>query len=266
MCEYMNRGIFDTAKKYGKDIFLSIKHRGTKRLPRLYAFKASLEYYLNKIPFIPKFLPDQILYYLSRLFPEHLPNRLLDFRDRFEHYLILVMSDEGINEAREYLESEWSKMDGSDFFECSQSEQEAALMHRFAAAGAAIRYQTVHQRKTEEVLALDIALLGSDQQWMEELPEEINRHLDLSLYYGHFMCHVFHHDYIFKKGTDVHAIKALLLKNLDAKGAKYPAEHNVGHMYEADECLQKFYRELDPTNTFNPGIGGTEKQSRITVS
>ena len=55
-------------------------------------------------------------------------------------------------------------------------------------------------------------------------------------------------------------------KNLDAKGAKYPAEHNVGHMYEADECLQEFYRELDPTNTFNPGIGGTEKQSRITVS
>ena len=266
MCEYMNRGIFDTAKKYGKDIFLSIKHIGTKRLPRLYAFKSSLEYYLNKIPFVPKFLPDQILYYLSRLFPEHLPNRLLDFRDRFEHYLILVMSDEGINEARDYLESEWSKMDGSDFFECSQSEQEAALMHRFAAAGAAIRYQTVHQRKTEEVLALDIALLGSDQQWMEELPEEINRHLDLSLYYGHFMCHVFHHDYIFKKGTDVNAIKALLLKNLDAKGAKYPAEHNVGHMYEADECLQEFYRELDPTNTFNPGIGGTEKQSRITVS
>ena len=94
MCEYMNRGIFDTAKKYGKDIFLSIKHIGTKRLPRLYAFKSSLEYYLNKIPFVPKFLPDQILYYLSRLFPEHLPNRLLDFRDRFEHYLILVMSDE----------------------------------------------------------------------------------------------------------------------------------------------------------------------------
>ena len=26
MCEYMNREIFDTAKKYGKDVFLSIKH------------------------------------------------------------------------------------------------------------------------------------------------------------------------------------------------------------------------------------------------
>ena len=50
MCEYMNRGIFDTAKKYGKDVFLSIKHIGTKRLPRLYAIKSNLEYFFNKIP------------------------------------------------------------------------------------------------------------------------------------------------------------------------------------------------------------------------
>ena len=28
MCEYMNRGIFDTAERYGKDVFLSIKHLG----------------------------------------------------------------------------------------------------------------------------------------------------------------------------------------------------------------------------------------------
>ena len=49
MCEYMNRGIFDTAKKYGKDVFLSIKHIGTKRLPKLYALKSNLEYFLNKI-------------------------------------------------------------------------------------------------------------------------------------------------------------------------------------------------------------------------
>ena len=264
MCEYMNREIFDTAKKYGKDVFLSIKHIGTKRLPKLYAIKSNMEYYLNKIPLVPKFLPDQILYYLSRLFPEHLPKRLIDYRNQYEHYLILDMSDEGIEEARKYLEKEWSSLDGVGFFECNEDEQKSALMHRFAAAGAAIRYQTIHQRKTEEVLALDIALLGNDTEWMEKIPDEIKEDLDLSLYYGHFMCHVFHHDYILKKGTNIKGVKENLLKRLDQKSAKYPAEHNVGHMYKADETLQKHYRELDPTNTFNPGIGFTDKKSTRT--
>ena len=264
MCEYMNREIFDTSKKYGKDVFLSIKHIGTKRLPKLYAIKSNMEYYLNKIPLVPKFLPDQILYYLSRLFPEHLPKRLIDYRNQYEHYLILDMSDEGIEEARKYLEKEWSSLDGVGFFECNEDEQKSALMHRFAAAGAAIRYQTIHQRKTEEVLALDIALLGNDTEWMEKIPEEIKEDLDLSLYYGHFMCHVFHHDYILKKGTNIKDVKENLLKRLDQKSAKYPAEHNVGHMYKADETLQKHYRELDPTNTFNPGIGFTDKKSTRT--
>ena len=266
MCEYMNREIFDTAKKYGKDVFLSIKHIGTKRLPKLYAIKSNMEYYLNKIPLVPKFLPDQILYYLSRLFPEHLPKRLIDYRNQYEHYLILDMSDEGIDEARKYLEKEWSSLEGVGFFECNEDEQKSALMHRFAAAGAAIRYQTIHQRKTEEVLALDIALLGNDTEWMEKTPDEIKEDLDLSLYYGHFMCHVFHHDYILKKGTNIKAVKENLLKRLDQKSAKYPAEHNVGHMYMADEYLQKHYRELDPTNTFNPGIGFTDKKSTRTTA
>ena len=261
MCEYMNRGIFDTAKKYGKDVFLSIKHIGTKRLPRLYALKSNLEYFLNKIPLIPKFLPDQFLYYISKVFPEHLPQRLVDYRNKYEHYLILYMSDKGINEARNYLEEEWSNLEGVGFFECNETEQEASLLHRFAAAGAAIRYQTMHQRKTEEVLALDIALLGNDSEWMEQIPNDLKQHLDLSLYYGHFMCHVFHHDYILKKGTNVKAVKDMLLKRLDEKNAKYPAEHNVGHMYAADKSLREHYEKLDPTNTFNPGIGFTPKES-----
>ena len=54
-----------------------------------------------------------------------------------------------------------------------------------------------------------------------------------------------------------------MLERLDAKGAKYPAEHNVGHMYEAEANLKAFYEKLDPTNTFNPGIGKTAKTRRV---
>ncbi|MEM8861092.1 MAG: D-lactate dehydrogenase, partial [Chloroflexota bacterium] len=266
MCEYMNRGIFNTAERYGKDVFLSIKYLGTERLPRFYAFKARIENTLNKISFLPKFIPDLFLYYVSRLFPQHLPKQMLEYRDKFEYYLILSMTDSGIDEARQYLAEEWSKIDGVAYFECTEAEQEAALLHRFAAAGAAIRYQNLHQKSTEEVLALDIALLGSDPDWVEQLPHEITQNLDLALYYGHYMCHVFHQDYIFKKGTNLEKMKKLMLERLDGKGAKYPAEHNVGHLYEADETLRAFYKELDPTNTFNPGIGKTVKKKRMMIT
>jgi len=48
-------------------------------------------------------------------------------------------------------------------------------------------------------------------------------------------------------------------KLLDARGAQYPAEHNVGHLYEAEPSLINHYKTLDPCNSFNPGIGRTSK-------
>jgi len=53
-----------------------------------------------------------------------------------------------------------------------------------------------------------------------------------------------------------------MLSLLDRRGAEYPAEHNVGHLYEAKPQLRAFYECLDPTNSFNPGIGKTSKQQR----
>ncbi|HEY0209201.1 MAG TPA: D-lactate dehydrogenase, partial [Acerihabitans sp.] len=79
------------------------------------------------------------------------------------------------------------------------------------------------------------------------------------LYYGHFMCHVFHQDYIVRKGVDSHALKERMLELLNQRGAEYPAEHNVGHLYQAKPQLAAFYRQIDPTNTFNPGIGKTAR-------
>jgi D-lactate dehydrogenase len=265
-CEYLSRGILNAAERYGKDVVLSIKHIGTKRLPRLYALKSRVEYVTNRIPFLPKYLPDLLLYWISRLFPSQIPPRLRDYRERFEHYLIIRMTGEGIEEAERYLREVWGKREGVDWFACSEKEGEAALLHRFAAAGAGIRYQNVHQKTTEGVLALDIALLGSDPEWIVEVPDEVADQLDHALYCGHFMCHVFHLDLVPRKGADRAAIKASILEMLDARGAKYPAEHNVGHLYEASEAQRAHYAALDPTNTFNPGIGKTEKGRRVLLT
>tara|TARA_Y100000589_G_scaffold39085_1_gene32767 strand:- start:9484 stop:11166 length:1683 start_codon:yes stop_codon:yes gene_type:complete len=262
MGEYMNRATFTAAEKYAKDVALAIKYLGTDRLPRAYALKAKAEYLLNKIPLLPKYLPDIFLYYASKLFPQHLPKRLRQYRDDYEHLLILVTADEAIEEARRYLEDDWGRTEGVEFFECSEREQEAALLHRFSAAGAGIRYQNLHQRTTQEVLALDIALLSNDPEWVEELPEELTRDMVLNLSYGHYMCHVFHNIYVYRKEADLERIKTLMLERLEARGAKFPAEHNVGHLYEAEPVVKDFHRKLDPTNTFNPGIGKTSKRRR----
>ncbi|MEO1717322.1 MAG: D-lactate dehydrogenase [Planctomycetota bacterium] len=259
MCEYMNRETFVTAEKYAKDVALSIKHLGTERMPKAYALKAKAEYILNKVPFLPLYTPDIVLYYVSKLFPQHLPKRLLEYRDTFEHYLILDTADEAIDEARRYLTDEWGTGEGVGFFECTEKEQEAALLHRFSAAGAGLRYQNMHQKTTEEALALDIALLSNDPEWVESLPDEIQKDLVLSLSYGHYLCHVFHNVYVFRKGTDIERAKQILLYMLAARGAKFPAEHNFGHMYKAEDAVVEFHKQLDPTNTFNPGIGQTSK-------
>ena len=262
MGEYMHRDIFNLAEQYGKDVFLSIHYLGTDNLPKFFALKAKVETILKRIPFLSNDLPDIMLYWLSKLFPQHLPARMRQFRDKYEHHLILKMSDGGIDEVKRYLQDVWSQQDECDYFECTNDEGKKALLHRFAAAGAAIRYEAVHANEVESILALDIALRRNDIDWVEKLPKEISKDLVMGLYYGHFMCHVFHQDYIFKKGTDTKKMKTLMLKLLTEKGAKYPAEHNVGHLYEAEKQLQAFYQSLDPTNTFNPGIGKMSKFKR----
>ncbi|RDE19905.1 D-lactate dehydrogenase [Motiliproteus coralliicola] len=258
--EYMHRDVFDIALKYGKDTFLMINYLGTDPLPKLFAVKGSISAWLNRFSFLPKELPDRVMQIMSRCWPNIVPKRLMQFRDDYEHHLILKMSDEGIDEADAYLKEFFSDPAKGGYIACSADEAKKAYLLRFAAAGAAIRYETVHHKEVENILALDIALKRNDEDWVEKLPESITSQLVSSLYYGHFMCHVFHQDYILKKGADAKAIKQQMLDILAAKGAKYPAEHNVGHLYEAESGLKNFYAELDPTNTFNPGIGKTSKR------
>ena len=233
---------------------------GTDPLPRLFAIKAKTTAFLNKIPFLVKDLPDRFLQLLSNVTPKVLPKKMRLYRKRFVHHLILEMSDDGIAEAEHFLHKFVSNYADVDFFECSEMEAKKAKLHRFAAAGAPVRYEICNANKVESIVALDIALRRNDVDWFEELPESINQHVEHALYYGHFMCHVMHQDYIIKKGADVKKIKKQMLSLLESRGAKYPAEHNVGHLYEAESQLKSFYSELDPTNTFNPGIGGTSKK------
>lgn len=261
--EYIHRDVFDIADEYGKDTFLSVKHLGTDQLPKMFAMKGRIDAYLNKVNFLPKYLSDRVLQLLSRLLPDHIPARMREYRQKYEHHLILKMGDEGIEQARTLLKDYFDgHEERGSYFECTAEEAQSAYLHRFAAAGAAVRYQTVKSKSVGDILALDIALRRNDHDWVEMLPDAINDQIEKRLYYGHFFCHVFHQDYILKKGADPVKVKKQMLELLDTRGAKYPAEHNVGHLYEAEQTLQRFYKKLDPTNTFNPGVGKMDKHKR----
>ena len=258
--EYIHRDAFDVAAKYGKDTFWVIKKFGTHWLPKLFALKAKVDRWAKKIDFLPNHLSDKMMQALSRILPEHLPKKLWQYRDQYEHHLIVKMGGDGVQEARDYLTSYFKEGSKGAFFECDAVETQAAMLHRFAVASAAIRYRAIHEKEVEDIVALDIALRRNDREWFETLPPEIDQKISHKLYYGHFMCHVFHQDYIVKKGHDCMELEHQMLALLDKRGAQYPAEHNVGHLYEAKPSLRKFYKALDPTNSFNPGIGHTSKK------
>lgn len=258
--EYIHRDAFDIALDYGKDMFYVIKHAGTANLPKLFDFKAKVDRFAKNLSFLPKLFSDRVLQACSKCLPQHLPQSMMDYHKQYEHHLIIKMGGDGVAEAREYLKNLFADSSKGAFFECNPQEAQAAMLHRFAVASAAVRYRAVHSDEVEEILALDIALRRNDEDWFETLPESINSKISHKLYYGHFFCHVFHQDYIVKKGNDWVALEHEMLALLDKRGAQYPAEHNVGHLYEAKPELKQFYRQLDPTNSFNVGIGHTSKK------
>jgi D-lactate dehydrogenase (quinone) len=254
--EYLHRVAFDIAAKYGKDTFLAIHYLGTGMLPGLFAVKARVDAFASRLGL--RDFSDKIMQMASYLFPKHLPKRITEYREKYEHHLMLKMAGPGIDEARSFLKSIFPSVPGA-FFECTDAEGEKAFLHRFAAAGAAVRYRAIHRREVEDIVALDVALRRNDPNWFETLPEDLARPITHKLYYGHFFCHVFHQDYIVSKGHNTTEIEHRMWTLQDARGAQYPAEHNVGHLYEAKPALVNHYRGLDPCNCFNPGIGRTTK-------
>lgn len=251
--EYMHEDVFDLSDVYGKDTMVMIDKLGTDRLPMFFALKGAVDARLANVPGLANFT-DKFMQFAAKIWPNVLPKKMRAFRKTYPHHLILKMRDGGIEEARRLL-SDLAGADKLEFFECDDREAKMAGLLRFAAAGAAVRYMNVHRNEVEDIIALDIALRRNDEAWFEELPKEISDQLVSKLYYGHFMCHVLHQDYIVRKGADPKALKAKMLEILDQRGAEYPAEHNVGHLYAAKPDLAAFYKSVDPTNSMNPGLG-----------
>ncbi|MBC8300904.1 MAG: D-lactate dehydrogenase [Pelagibacterales bacterium] len=256
--EYLHRECYDAAKKYSKDTFIVIDKLGPNFIPWLFDFKRKVDLLSEKFSFLPSKLSDKIMQFLSYFWPNHLPKRMEAFRNEYEHHWIIEMSDDGIEEANIFFKKFFKENDGS-FFVCTKKEAKKALLHRFVAASAIGRFHALNHNNLGDMMSMDIAFPRNEKNWFEKLPKRLNDIFEMKLYYGHLFCHVLHQNYILKKGSDAKSIKKELLDIYDSRGAEYPAEHNVGHEYFAKPSLIKFYKELDPINGFNPGIGRTSK-------
>jgi D-lactate dehydrogenase len=256
--EYINRAYFDACRRYGRDIFLLVHYLGAEIMPRFFALKRSLDARLGRLRFLPRNFTDRVAQALSSMWPEMLPKRVRAYRDQYEHHLLLKVSRQSAAQVESILGALLAG-DHGGWFRCNRDEGERAFLNRFVAGGAITRYGFLRQKEFAGVLSLDVALRRNDDEWYALFPADISNKFHAQLHCAHFLCHVFHLNYVIRKGVDMAALKVQMLEHLEARGAKYPAEHNVGHLYCAAPAQVAFYRQLDPTNAMNPGIGKTTK-------
>ena len=256
--EYMSAHAFSLAAEYGKDTYVSLKHAGSATLVRMFALKSWANGVFAKVPGLGPSVADAISQKLFSIVPEKIPARLTDYRDRFDHHLLLVVSGSERAATTQLLTDLFASGDHEgEFFECDADEAQSATLIRFGVASAASRYYVMHREEASSMITFDVALRRDDEDWLERLPGDIADQLLESVYFGHFFCHVMHQDHVAKKGVDAAALKTRMTQLLVDRGAAVPAEHNFGRIYPAPEQLVSHYRELDPLNMFNAGVGQT---------
>src|SRR5699024_11804653 len=116
---------------------------------------------------------------------------------------------------------------------------------------------SMQRAEAAEMVTVDGALRRDDEDWLERLPTEIADQLLESVYFGHFFCHVLHQDHVAKKGVDPVVLKERMTTLLEDRGAAVPAEHNYGRIYPAPDPMVEHFKQLDPLNMFNAGVGKT---------
>lgn len=256
--EYMSAHAFDLATEYGKDTYVSLKHVDSRTLMRMFALKSWANGVFAKVPGLGPSVADAISQKLFTLVPEKIPTRLVEFRNRFAHHLLLVVSGSEREATTQLLTEFFSAPEHEGaFFECDADEAESATLIRFGVASAASRFFVMHRGEAAAMVTFDVALRRDDADWLEVLPPKIADQLLESVYFGHFFCHVLHQDHVAKKGVDPVALKKAMTALLESRGAAVPAEHNYGRIYPAPEPMVEHFQQLDPLNMFNAGVGQT---------
>ncbi|WP_445235275.1 D-lactate dehydrogenase [Erwinia sp. MYb375] len=258
--EYIHRNAFRLTLRYARHMFLSIKRLGPAALPGLMAKKARWDARLRKLRLLPHNTLDRLIQWGNRITPSTVAPRLLSYHRRYEHHLMIKLAHDEVAAMSRLLTAFFATRNG-EWFHCTEEEQKDAFLVRFGVGACTVFYCDYAGINTNDrLIAFDVALRRNDDQWLIRLPPELQAQVLEDSCCGHFFCLVNHQDYILKPGVDGAQFKAAVLAYLDQRGAKYPAEHNIGHLYHASDEHQHHFHQLDPTNTCNPGIGKTSKK------
>ena len=257
--EYIHHQAFELTQRYAKHMYKIIDIFGAEKIPTLFALKARLDRFLKSVPLLPNNSFDRCIQLFNNLTPTWVEPRLQTFQQKYQHHLVIKIEQVQQGELQQLL-TNFFKGKTEQFFQCTPEEEKNAFLIRFAIGGCVIYYcESEGIDPNERLVSFDVALRRNDQQWLIDLPEYLQQQVMMESCCGHFFCFVCHQDYLLKEGVDAHQFKNEVLAYLEQRGGKYPAEHNVGHIYHASTEYQEHLKLLDPTNSFNAGIGKTSK-------
>src|SRR5699024_12533087 len=125
--------------------------------------------------------------------PNQLPKRMMEYRNRLEHHLLLTVSELQKAASEKMLKEFFAEPEHTgEFFICTSDEEKSASLNRFGAASAATRYAALKRRHIAGLIPIDVALRRDDWNWLDVLPEEHDDQLEGQSECGHFFCRVRH--------------------------------------------------------------------------
>jgi D-lactate dehydrogenase len=251
LCEYLHRDATKLAASHGNDICLLLRLFGPRAMPGFLRLQKRLAALIGEANV------DRAAQVVGRSAPHPLPGRIRPLFADYDHVLILTAADNAIEPVAKVLAAA-SADRGMVVHRAAPAEAEAALRLRFAVAGAGVRCRNLAP-ESNALASIDIAIPRNAGDFQLSLPETLATQVRLHIAYGHFLCHVFHHDFLLAPGVSDQTFETAVKSLVEANGGQMPAEHNFGHLYEAPPHVTAFYRELDPTNSLNPGIGKTSR-------
>lgn len=258
LAEYFDGHYAAITTRYGRDACWLMNHFSSTVLGKLYHLRSRLENHLSSVWI------DRILQGISYFLPKPLTGQCAKQASRYPHHLIIKSADDDIAPMQSFLQR-FVKTHGGALHICSEKQGKALQTVRFAGTAAMLRYYNLQQKRFAGLISTDIALPRNRETFTEALPDTLQASLQTFFSLGHFFCYVFHQDYFLKPDADEAAFKEALLQWYSTQGIAYPAEHNVGHVYPASHAQAAFFKQLDPTNRLNPGVGLTTKNKHWQV-
>lgn len=259
--EYLNRSAFALTRDYARDVYAVLTMFGSSYMPFFFRIKRKLDVSLKRLPFVGNYPMDKVSRMVFTPFRFLLPKRILQMGKKYDHTLFIEMSDDGIYELETYLREYVHNNPNLAYMICTDKEHKAGLNFRFSAGNGITQYERIQDKSYMKSFDFDVAYPRNDTDILTCItPVSLEDAIVVKNHISHFFCHVMHQSYVVDtRKCDGDMVEAIFKDYFAKRGAMYPAEHNFGHTYSTPDTVQDFYRSLDPTNSFNAGVGKMSK-------